>query len=56
MPMRTFACSVLVIVAAVAIRDVATEERIDHDIYWKIRQEATNHSRILDTLHVLTDV
>jgi len=54
--MRPFACSVLVIVAAVAIRDVATEERIDHDIYWKIRQEATNNSRILDTLHVLTDL
>jgi hypothetical protein len=56
MPMRLLACSVLVIVAAVAVRDVATEERIDQDVYWKIRQEATNNSKVLATLHALTDV
>jgi carboxypeptidase Q len=54
--MRTLACLSLAIVAVVAVREVATEERIDHDVYWKIRQEATNNSKILDTLHVLTDV
>lgn len=54
--MRLLACSVLVIVAAVAVRDVATEERIDQDVYWKIRQEATNNSKVLATLHALTDV
>jgi hypothetical protein len=35
---------------------VVTEERIDHDVYWKVRQEATNNSKILQTLHVLTDL
>ena len=30
-------------------------ERIDHDTYWKIRQEATTNSHILRTAHVLTD-
>jgi hypothetical protein len=56
MPMRLLACAVLVIVVAVAVRDVATEERIDQDVYWKIRQEATNNSKVLATLHALTDV
>ena len=54
--MRLLACAVLVIVVAVAVRDVATEERIDQDVYWKIRQEATNNSKVLATLHALTDV
>ena len=35
---------------------VAAQERIDHDVFWKIRQEGTVNSSILDTLHVLTDV
>jgi hypothetical protein len=34
----------------------SAEERLDHDVFWKIRQEGTNNSRILQTLHVLTDV
>jgi len=54
--MRRLLCLSLVIVAALAVREVATEERIDHDVYWKIRQEATNNSKILETLHVLTDL
>ncbi|MBI2828339.1 MAG: M20/M25/M40 family metallo-hydrolase [Acidobacteria bacterium] len=44
--------AVVVLVAA----SVAAEERIDHDIFWKIRQEGTTNSKILQTLHVLTDV
>jgi hypothetical protein len=43
----------LVVVGAVA---VAAQERIDHDVFWKIRQEGTNNSKILPTLHMLTDV
>ena len=43
----------LVIGGAVA---VAAQERIDQDVFWKIRQEGTNNSKILPTLHVLTDV
>lgn len=35
---------------------VAAQERIDQDVFWKIRQEGTTNSTILDTLHVLTDV
>jgi len=46
--------SLAIIVAGAA--SVATEERIDHDVYWKIRQEATSNSKILQTLHVLTDL
>jgi len=39
-----------------AVVSVAAEERIDHEVYWKIRQEAIGNSRILQTMHVLTDV
>jgi hypothetical protein len=31
-------------------------ESVDHDTLWKIRREATEQSKILATLHVLTDV
>jgi carboxypeptidase Q len=43
----------LVILLGVA---VAAQERVDQDVFWKIRQEGTANSQILDTLHVLTDV
>jgi len=39
-----------------AIVSVSAEERIDQDAYWKIRQEGTANSKILQTLHMLTDV
>jgi carboxypeptidase Q len=35
---------------------VAAEERPDEGVFWKIRQEATARSQILQTVHVLTDV
>jgi len=54
--MRTFASCLLAIVTVAAVREVASQERIDHDVYWKIRQEVTHNSKILDTLHVLTDL
>ena len=53
--MRRLCFLSLAVTAAIVVR-VATEERIDHDAYWKIRQEATSNSKILQTLHVLTDV
>src|ERR671913_121556 len=34
----------------------AAQEKIDRDIQWKIRREATENSQILRTLHFLTDV
>jgi carboxypeptidase Q len=43
-------------VAVVAVVSVAAEERIDHEVYWKIRQEGIGNSKILQTLHMLTDV
>jgi hypothetical protein len=48
------ALAVLVWAGAAAL--VAAQERVDQDVFWKIRQEGTNNSKILQTLHVLTDV
>jgi hypothetical protein len=39
--------------SAIAAR---AQEKIDQEMFWKIRAEATNNSRILNTLHTLTDV
>jgi carboxypeptidase Q len=33
----------------------AAQERIESEVYWKIRAEATDRSQIMRTLHVLTD-
>src|SRR5688572_6344444 len=44
-------------VIAIAVTAVTiAEERVDQDAYWKIRREATNNSKILETVHVLSDV
>jgi carboxypeptidase Q len=43
-------------IAVVAVASVAAQERVDQGVYWKIRQEATSNSKILQTLHMLTDV
>ncbi len=48
-----FLPGVLVLLLSAA---VASQERIDQDMFWKIRQEGTVNSKILETLHVLTDV
>ncbi len=45
---------VVVLLAAVFV-SLRAEERVDHDIYGKIRQEAATDSQILRTTHVLTD-
>lgn len=47
--------TVVILVAGAAVA-VAAQERIDHDAYWKIRQEATANSHVLRTTQVLTDV
>ena len=52
--MRVAVCGVILAVASFAA--AAAEERIDHDVYWKIRQEGTSRSSILQTLHMFTDV
>ena len=43
------------VIASSALPAVA-QERIDQDINWKIRKEATENSQILRTLHYLTDI
>jgi hypothetical protein len=44
-----------VCVVATAVAVVGAQERVDLDIYGRIRQEATMRSQILRTAHVLTD-
>ena len=43
-------------VLALAAISVAAQERLDHDVFWKIRQEGTSNSQVLKTIHTLTDV
>jgi len=50
----TFGLCLAVMLAGLAIP--AAEERIDHDVLWKIRQEGTRNSSVMQTLHMLTDV
>ena len=47
---------VLAIALGAAFVSVQAQVRIDQEIIWKIRAEGTDHSRILQTLHTLTDV
>src|SRR5688572_13074566 len=35
---------------------ISAQERIDQSAFWKIRQEGTENSKILETLHILTDL
>jgi hypothetical protein len=51
---RYVGVSVALVLAALAV--LAAEERPDEAMFWKIRQEATARSQILQTVHVLTDV
>ncbi len=51
---RLIGVSVGAVIATLVV--VAAEERPDEAMFWKIRQEATSRSQILQTLHVLTDV
>jgi carboxypeptidase Q len=44
------------IVALVATAVIGAQEKVDKDIQWRIRREATDNSQILRTLHFLTDV
>lgn len=55
MRIRSIAVASIVAVAAATVATQA-QEAIDRDIQWKIRREATDHSQIMRTLQVLTDV
>jgi carboxypeptidase Q len=54
--MRKAAAVFVVAVVLAAFAGVAAEERVDHEMVWKFRQEGTSNSKILQTLHMLTDV
>ena len=47
---------VLAIALGAAFVTVQAQERIEQEMVWKIRAEGTDNSRILQTLHTLTDV
>lgn len=44
------------IAAVIAVATAGAQERVDGDIYWKIRREGLSNSQIMKTVHVLTDV
>ena len=48
--------SVSIVALAALSALVVAEERTDQAVFWKIRQEGTNNSQIMRTLHMLTDV
>ena len=54
--MRTVAMCTLTLTLVTLSTTPSAQERIDKDIQWKIRREASDHSQIMRTLHFLTDV
>jgi hypothetical protein len=53
--MRT-ASTVILVALVLAFTGVAAQERVDQDMFWKFRQEGTDNSKILQIVHMLTDV
>jgi carboxypeptidase Q len=45
-----------VVIASSALVAQTTQEKIDHEVYARIRAEALERSQVMPTLHVLTDV
>ncbi len=54
--MRRTKLLIALVVGALATPTLLAQEKIDNDTVWKIRREALEHSQILNTLHMLTDV
>ena len=54
--MRYTTLSLALALASLLVSAPSAQEKIDRDINWKIRREATDNSQILRTLHFLTDV
>src|SRR5688572_25692810 len=44
------------ILAVIGVVSLAAQAPGDQEAYWKIRQEATSNSKVLETLQVLTDL
>ena len=54
--MRRLIAAGLTISVTVAVVVVRAQERVDQDVVWKIRQEGTNNSRVMQTVHMFADV
>ena len=54
--MRVRILAILSIVVLTATSSPTAQESLDRDVNWRIRREATDNSRIMSTLQVLTDV
>ncbi len=54
--MRYTTLALTCVLVSLSITTPTAQEKIDRDIQWKIRREATDNSQILRTLHFLTDV
>jgi carboxypeptidase Q len=54
--MRRTKLLIALLAGAITAPTLVAQEKIDNDTVWKIRREALEHSQILNTLHVLTDV
>ena len=54
--MRKATTVVVVALVVAAFARTAAEERVDLDMFWKFRQEGIGNSKVLETMHVLTDV
>lgn len=53
--MRKLSTILIAVLLIAALLAAQTQERAVQDVYWKIRQEGTDHSQIMHTLHMLTD-
>jgi hypothetical protein len=47
---------IVAILVLAGVVGVLAQERVDQEMIWKIRREGTDNSKILETMHVLTDV
>jgi hypothetical protein len=54
--MRSTSLALALALAALSSTAPNAQEKIDRDINWKIRREATDNSQLMRTLHFLTDV
>jgi hypothetical protein len=54
--MRRLSAIFIATLLIAALLSAQAQERIAPDITWKIRQEATDHSQIMHTVHLLTDL
>lgn len=54
--MRYTTLALSLAMAALSLTTPTAQEKVDRDIQWKIRREATDNSQILRTLHYLIDV